>query len=73
MTNSLRNLLLPLMIVGTLTLSGCKSSDEKAEDYYQSGLALLASGDEERAMVEFRNVFKYNGFHKEARLSLIHI
>lgn len=67
MFKSLPSLLLPALLTATLTLSGCKSAEEKAEDYYQSGLALLAQGDEERALVEFRNVFKYNGFHKEAR------
>lgn len=62
-----RPALLPLLIVALLGLSGCKTAEEKAEDYYQSGLALLAKGDEGRAMIEFRNVFKYNGFHKDAR------
>ena len=62
-----RHLILPLLIAATLALSACKTSEEKAEDYYQSGLALLAKGDEQRAMIEFRNVFKYNGFHKAAR------
>lgn len=56
-----------LMISASLMLSGCQSSEEKAERYYQSGLDLLAKGDEERALLEFRNVFKYDGFHKEAR------
>ncbi len=32
-------------------------------------MTLLAAGDVDRALVEFRNVFKYNGFHKEARLA----
>ena len=67
MIKPLRILLLPALFVATLALTGCKTSEEKAEDYYQSGLALLAKGDEDRAMVEFRNVFQYNGFHKEAR------
>ena len=67
MRSGLRVLVPALMISATLMLSGCKSSEEKAEDYYQSGLTLLAAGDEDRALVEFRNVFKYNGFHKEAR------
>lgn len=63
-----RSALLPaLLLAATLALSGCQSAEEKAEDYYQSGLALLAQGDEDRALVEFRNVFKYNGFHQEAR------
>jgi cellulose synthase operon protein C len=55
------------LLVLTLLLAGCQSSEEKAEAYYQSGLELLQEGDEDRALVEFRNVFKYNGFHKEAR------
>jgi cellulose synthase operon protein C len=48
-------------------LSGCESREEKAERFYQSGLALLEAGDVDRALVEFRNVFQYDGFHKEAR------
>ncbi len=54
-------------LFAALALAGCQSAEEKAESYYQSGLELLAAGDEERALVEFRNVFQYNGFHKEAR------
>ena len=57
----------PLLLVAVLALSGCESSEDKAERYFLSGMELLAAGDEDRALVEFRNVFKYNGFHKEAR------
>jgi len=60
-------LLLPAMLSATLALSGCESSEDRAERYYKSGMQLLADGDTDRAMVEFRNVFKYDGFHKEAR------
>ena len=67
MQKPLRFLVLPLLLAASLTLSGCKNAKEKAEDYYQSGLTLLAAGDEDRAMVEFRNVFKYDGFHQAAR------
>ncbi|MFN4128271.1 MAG: tetratricopeptide repeat protein [Paracoccaceae bacterium] len=56
-----------LLLSAFLALAGCQSSEEKAEGYFQSGMTLLAAGDEERALVEFRNVFKYDGFHKEAR------
>lgn len=58
-----------LVLSTTLFLAACQSSEEKAEAYYQSGMELLAAGDEERALLEFRNTFKYNGFHKEARLA----
>ena len=50
-----------------LTLSAAKAPRKRPNAYYQSGLTLLAAGDVDRALVEFRNVFKYNGFHKEAR------
>jgi tetratricopeptide (TPR) repeat protein len=48
-------------------LAGCKSSAERAEEHYQSALALVAAGDTDRAAVEFRNVFRLNGQHIEAR------
>ena len=67
MKSSFRVALLPLLVAASLTLAGCQSADEKAEGYYQSGLELMAKGDDDRALVEFRNTFKYNGFHKEAR------
>ena len=48
-------------------LVGCKTSEQKAEDHYQSGMALLQKGDTDRALVEFRNVFQLNGQHRLAR------
>lgn len=48
-------------------LGACESSEERAEAHFQSGLALIAEGDTERALVEFRNVFKLNGTHRGAR------
>lgn len=56
-----------LMLASALTLAACESPEDKAERFYQSGMELLEAGDVERALVEFRNVFEYNGFHKEAR------
>lgn len=56
-----------LLLIAALAVAGCESAEEKAERYYLSGMELLAAGDEDRALVEFRNVFKYDGFHKEAR------
>lgn len=67
MLTKFRSVLLCGLMAAVLALSGCESAEEKAERFYQSGMALLAAGDEDRALVEFRNVFKYNGFHKEAR------
>ena len=62
--------LLPVLLLSlALATSGCESSHDKAERYYQQGLALLKAGDVDRALVEFRNVFKYDGFHKDARMT----
>jgi tetratricopeptide (TPR) repeat protein len=49
-------------------LSFCDTADERAESHFQSGMELLDQGDVDRALVEFRNVFKLNGTHREARL-----
>lgn len=56
-----------LMLAAALALAACESSEDRAERHYASALSLLEDGDVDRALVEFRNVFKYNGFHKEAR------
>ncbi|WP_245538206.1 tetratricopeptide repeat protein [Roseobacter litoralis] len=57
----------PIILVIAMALSACKSSEERAEEYYQSGLKLIESGDYERGMVELRNVFEFDGSHREAR------
>lgn len=62
-----RLVLISLLTGSLLVLAGCESDDEKAARFYQSGLALLEAGDPERALVELRNVFEHDGFHKEAR------
>ncbi|MGX0978389.1 tetratricopeptide (TPR) repeat protein [Roseovarius sp. MBR-51] len=49
-------------------LSFCDNAEERVDRHYKSGLALLEEGDVDRALVEFRNVFKLDGQHREARL-----
>lgn len=64
---TLRLFLPAVLLAALLALAGCESAEERAEAYYQSALALLVAGDTDRALVELRNVFDLNGFHKEAR------
>ena len=64
----IRHIAIAAMLCAALT--ACKTSAEKAEEYYQDGLKLLAEGDAERAMVQFRNVFNIEGTHYEARKTL---
>ncbi len=59
-----------VLSIGTVVyLTQFGNSEQKAEKYYQSGLALLKEGDEDRAMIQFRNVFDLNGRHHDARLA----
>ncbi|GGO60626.1 Uncharacterized conserved protein HemY, contains two TPR repeats [Roseovarius pacificus] len=57
-----------LMLSASLALAGCESSEERAQRHFETAMELLAEGDVQRAYVEFRNVFKLNPRHKEARM-----
>ncbi|WP_300039347.1 tetratricopeptide repeat protein [uncultured Roseobacter sp.] len=48
-------------------LAACDSPEERAEEYYESALALLEDGDTDRALIELRNVFELVPGHREAR------
>ncbi|PWJ12871.1 tetratricopeptide repeat protein [Jannaschia seohaensis] len=61
----LRAALLTLAL--TLTLAACQSAEERAQEHYESAVALLEEGESERALVELRNVFDLNGQHRDAR------
>ena len=50
-----------------LGLSGCDSAQTRAEKHFQTALAFMEAGDVDRAIIEFRNVFKLDGRHREAR------
>ncbi|WP_136443980.1 tetratricopeptide repeat protein [Pacificoceanicola onchidii] len=60
--------LLPALLICVTFLAACESDEEKAERFYQSALTYIEDGDVDRALVELRNVFIADGFHKEARL-----
>lgn len=57
------------IILLPILLAGCESAEERAQGYYERGMALLAEGDVDRALLEFRNVFKLNETHRDARLA----
>lgn len=65
----LKRLLVGIFVAGALSLlTACDSAEERAEKHFQTALAHIEAGDVDRAIIEFRNVFKLNGRHKEARL-----
>ncbi len=57
---------LPVLIAASLGLAACDTAEERAEKHYQRGLALLEEGDTERALLEFRNVFRLDKAHVPA-------
>lgn len=63
-----KRLFVGVFLAGALALlTACESAEVRAEKHFQAALAHLEAGDAERAIVEFRNVFKLNGRHEEAR------
>jgi cellulose synthase operon protein C len=48
-------------------LTGCQSSEEKAEGHFASAQQLLAEGDVARALVELRNVLSFKPDHADGR------
>jgi tetratricopeptide (TPR) repeat protein len=70
----MRNILrVGLICISIFALSACKTNEEEADAFYQSGLSLLAAGDLDRAAIEFLNVFRHDGFHQDARKKLADI
>lgn len=57
-----------LAAVACVFLTACDSAEERAEQYYQSGLALLEAGKEAQAKVEFLNALQFMPSHDGARL-----
>ncbi len=47
-----------LLLLSALLVSGCSSSQERAQSYYDHGMQLLAKHDNARASIEFRNAVK---------------
>lgn len=59
-----------LLIAAILALAACKSTEERAEERFQSGVVLAEQGDFDRAVVELRSVFELDPSHLEARRTL---
>ena len=66
MTPRLRSASRLALLVAALGLAACDTAEERAENHYQRGMELLAAGDPERAMLEFRNVFRLDDSHARA-------
>ncbi len=67
---TVRKIVLSLALACCLPLlAACDSAEERAQKHYLAGMELLQKGDVDRALVEFRNVFKLNNSHHDARVA----
>lgn len=61
------------LVFGLMALVACDNAQERAEGHYQRGLMLLESGEDEKAILEFRNALKLNQEALEPRLEFARI
>ncbi len=60
-------------MVFLLLLSACDSAEERAEKHFQSAIEFIEAGDDERAIIELKNVLKLNAQHYGARTQMAEI
>lgn len=59
--------LVALALSATLLLAACENSEKRAARHYGQALTLVSQGDPTRALLELRNVFRFDNTHQEAR------
>lgn len=65
----LRKQAILVMLAATLTLAGCKTAQERAQEHFASAKEFAAKGDLPHAVVEFRNVFQLDSKNRDARMA----
>ena len=68
---SLFRIILPVTLV--LAVAACKTPEERANEFLENGLRLVAEGDLDRAAIEFRNALKTDKTAIDARRELARI
>ncbi|MGZ2260311.1 tetratricopeptide repeat protein [Roseobacter sp. A03A-229] len=61
--------IVPLALI-CLSLAACKTPEEKAQEFYERGLALIEEGDPARAQIEFKNAVRESNTMLDAHLAL---
>ena len=62
-----------LVLLAALTLAACDSAEERAQGHYEAARALVAEGEIDRAILEFRNALRLDENLAAARLDLARI
>lgn len=65
----LRKQAILVMLAATLTLAGCKTAQQRAQEHFAAAKEFVAKGDLPHAVVEFRNVFQLDGKNRDARMA----
>lgn len=60
-------------LVAALAVSGCKTPEEKAQEFYLSGIEFVKADDPARAMIQFRNALLHVPTHREAALARVEL
>ncbi|MEM0921597.1 MAG: tetratricopeptide repeat protein [Pseudomonadota bacterium] len=60
--------LIPLLAL--LLLAACDSIEERVQGHYERGMELLAAGEENKAILEFRNALKLDDTHVPSHFEL---
>ena len=67
------SLLPATLLVATLLLSACESSEDRAQRHFNSGVALIEAGEVSQALLEFRNALRLDPSINEARLHIARV
>lgn len=62
-----------VLLAAVLLLTGCESSEERAERHFNSGMELLEAGEVTQALLEFRNTLRLQPNHIDARMQVAQV
>ncbi|MEO0362569.1 MAG: tetratricopeptide repeat protein, partial [Pseudomonadota bacterium] len=60
----------PLALLALLVVAACDTPEERAAEHYERATAFLEAGDDDKAIVEFRNVLQVEETNVDARFQL---
>src|SRR6266403_5835552 len=55
-----------IVTLSMVVLAGCGSPEQRAQNYYERGMAMIAKNDDLNARIELQNAIKYNADKIEA-------
>ena len=59
-----------IMLCGAIAVTGCSSSEDRAQSHYDRGVELAEQGEPIKAALEFRNALRLKNDYVEALFAL---